>query len=179
MILIFNLQGLSRLLSFLTHPFSQTYVDAAGCPFMWWMSNVVDLIFWEKILKFFVLSGSGARYKLSQFLRLNPVCSKLKFMFSMGILFFGLKTTTHGKCDLKIWILEVSFIMWSGFQAKKLNTHWSSKLELAANWAEPKKVSTHLHYQPAEACPLPFRPVSLPPYPFPHLKLEVKLSRKF
>ena len=28
--------------------------------------------------------------------------------------------------------------MWSGFQAKKLNTHIEHELELAANWAEPK-----------------------------------------
>ena len=31
---LLNLQGVSRLLYFLTHPFSQTYVDTAGCPFM-------------------------------------------------------------------------------------------------------------------------------------------------
>ena len=31
----YELQGVSRLLSFLTHPFSRTYVDAAGCPFIW------------------------------------------------------------------------------------------------------------------------------------------------
>ena len=42
------------------------------------------------------------RYKLSLVFRLSPVCSKFKFMLSVGIQLFGLKTTSHGKSDLKI-----------------------------------------------------------------------------
>ena len=42
-----------------TPPFSRTYVDAAGSPFTWWTGIVADLIFWKKILNFFILSGSG------------------------------------------------------------------------------------------------------------------------
>ena len=30
-----DIQGVSRLLSFLTHPFSRTCVDTVGCPFMY------------------------------------------------------------------------------------------------------------------------------------------------
>ena len=56
-----------------------------------------------------------ARYKISLVFRLSLVCSKFKFMLSAGIQFVGLKTTSHGKSDLKIHILrsdlpcEVSF----------------------------------------------------------------------
>ena len=53
------LQGDPRLVSQVNHPFFRTYVGAAGCPFTWWMGNVVGLIFWKKILKFFIWSGSG------------------------------------------------------------------------------------------------------------------------
>ena len=41
----------------------------------------------------------GARYKPSLVFRLCLVCSKFKF--SAGIQFFGLKTTLHGKPDIK------------------------------------------------------------------------------
>ena len=41
----------------------------------------------------------GARYKPSLVFRLCLVCSKFKF--SAGIQFFGLKTTSQGKPDLK------------------------------------------------------------------------------
>ena len=47
-----------------------------------------------------------ARYKLSLVFRLSLVCSKFKFMLSAGIQLFGLKTTSHGKSDLKIHILR-------------------------------------------------------------------------
>ena len=43
-----------------------------------------------------------ARYKLSLVLGLSPVCSKFKFMFSVGFQLFSLKTSSHGKSDLKI-----------------------------------------------------------------------------
>ena len=41
------------------------------------------------------------RYKLSLVFRLIPVCSELKFKFSVGIQIFDLKTTSQGKSDLK------------------------------------------------------------------------------
>ena len=41
----------------------------------------------------------GARYKPSLVFRLCLVCSKFKF--SAGIQLFALKTTSHGKSDLK------------------------------------------------------------------------------
>ena len=34
--------------------------------------------------------------------------------------------------------------MWSGFQAKKLNTREEHELELAANWAEPENQAEHV-----------------------------------
>ena len=42
-----------------------------------------------------------ATFKLSLVFRLSPVCSKLKQKFFMDIQLFGLKTTSHGKFDLK------------------------------------------------------------------------------
>ena len=42
-----------------------------------------------------------ARYKLSLVFRLSPVCSKFNFILPTGIQLFGLKTTSHGKSDLK------------------------------------------------------------------------------
>ena len=43
------IQGVSRLVSKVTHPFSRTYVDAAGCPFAWWSGIEPDLVFEKKI----------------------------------------------------------------------------------------------------------------------------------
>ena len=54
----------------------------------------------EKIENFFG-SGSGPGYKSSMVLRLSLVLSMVKFKFSAYIQFFGLKTTSHGKSDLK------------------------------------------------------------------------------
>ena len=45
-----------------------------------------------------------ARYKPSLVFRLSLVLSMVKF--SAGIQLFGLKTTSHGKSDLKIHILR-------------------------------------------------------------------------
>ena len=42
-----------------------------------------------------------SKNKLSLVFRLSPVCSKFKFKFFAGIQLFGLKTTSHGKSDLK------------------------------------------------------------------------------
>ena len=38
--------------------------------------------------------------------KLIPVCSKLKFKFVTSIQLLGLKTTSHGKPDLKNWFLR-------------------------------------------------------------------------
>ena len=75
-------------------------------------------ICWRSRLSFYVVNGQcgrfdflkknfeifdfvkvRARYKLSLVFRLSQVCSKFKF--SVGIQLFGLKTTLHGKPDLK------------------------------------------------------------------------------
>ena len=40
-------------------------------------------------------------YKLSLVFRLSLVCSRIKYKFFAGILLFGLKTTSHGKSNLK------------------------------------------------------------------------------
>ena len=56
--------------------------------------------FLKQILNFFWVRVR-ARYKLSLVFRLSPVCSKFKFKFSAGVQLFGLKTTSHGKLDLK------------------------------------------------------------------------------
>ena len=55
-----------------------------------------------KKLKTFFLVGFRAWYKLSLVFRLSPVCSRFKFKFFAAIQLFGLKTTSHGKSDLKI-----------------------------------------------------------------------------
>ena len=57
--------------------------------------------FLKKISEIFDFIRFRARYKLSLVFRLSPVCSKFKFMLSAGIQPFGLKTTSHGKPDLK------------------------------------------------------------------------------
>ena len=51
-----------------------------------------EILFWFRV---------WARYKSSMVFRLSLVLSKFKFMLPMGIQFFGLKTTSHGKPDLK------------------------------------------------------------------------------
>ena len=43
-----------------------------------------------------------ARYNLSLVIRLSPVCCKLKFVFSVSIQLFVLKSTSNGKSDHKI-----------------------------------------------------------------------------
>ena len=57
--------------------------------------------FLKKNFEIFYLVRVRARYKLSLVNRLSPVCSKFKFIFSVGTQLFGLKTTSHGKSDLK------------------------------------------------------------------------------
>ena len=55
----------------------------------------------EKNFEIFYLVRVRARYKLRLVFRLSPVSSKFKFMLSAGIQLFVLKTTSHGKSDLK------------------------------------------------------------------------------
>ena len=43
-------------------PFSQTYVDAAGCPFTCWTSNRLGLIFWGQIYHVRWFSGQKVEY---------------------------------------------------------------------------------------------------------------------
>ena len=62
--------------------------------------------FLKKNFKIFYLVRVRARYKPSLVFRLSPVFSKFRFMFSVGIQLFGLKTTSHGKSDLKNHILK-------------------------------------------------------------------------
>ena len=57
--------------------------------------------FLKKNLKFFFWFRVWARYNSGMVFRLSLVCSKFKFMFSAGIQFFGLKTTSHVKPDPK------------------------------------------------------------------------------
>ena len=77
------------------HPFLRTCVGESGCHFTCWTNNVVGSIFWNFF--FFIIVRS--RYRLSLVFRLGLVCSNFKF--SAGIQLFGLKTTSHGKPDLK------------------------------------------------------------------------------
>ena len=71
------------------------------------------LDFWKKNLKFYFLVRVRTRYKLSLVFRLSPVCSKFKFMLSAGIQLFGLKTTSHGKSDLKNSFLgQIYHVKW-------------------------------------------------------------------
>ena len=57
----------------------------------------------------FFLVRVRTRYKLSLVFRLSPVCSKFKFMLSVGIQLFGLKTTSQGKSDHKNAFLRSGF----------------------------------------------------------------------
>ena len=62
--------------------------------------------FLGKKFEIFYFVRDRARSKPSLVIRLITVCSKFKFMFSAGIQVFGLKTTSHGKSDLKTHILR-------------------------------------------------------------------------
>ena len=57
--------------------------------------------FLKKNFEIFYLVRVRARYKLRMVFRLSRVFSKLNFMLSAGIQLFVLKTTSHGKSDLK------------------------------------------------------------------------------
>ena len=92
------LQGVSRIVSKVIHPFFRTYFDESGCPFTCWTSNGVGLNFWKKILNF-LLVMVRPRYRPSLVFRLSLVCSKFKF--SAGIQLFGMKITSYGKPYLK------------------------------------------------------------------------------
>ena len=131
--------------------------DHTGCPTIsvksetplfsdkcWWIRLPISVLnkqcggfdFLGKNFEISYLVRVRARYELSPLFRLSPLCSNFKFIFSVDIQFFGLKTTSHGKSDLKIWISEVRFTMCSGCQAKKLNTCRKHELEFAVNRAE-------------------------------------------
>ena len=81
------IQGVPRLVSQVTPPFSRTYVDVAGCPFTCWTSNGLGLIVWKKILTFFILAGSGPRTSSawfsgsSRFAASSSSCYPLVFNF--------------------------------------------------------------------------------------------------
>ena len=62
--------------------------------------------FLKKKFEIFYLVRVRARYKTSLVFRLSLVLSMIKFMLSAGFQRFGLKTTSHGKSDLKIHILR-------------------------------------------------------------------------
>ena len=87
-------------------------------------------ICWRSRLSFYVVNGQcgrfdflkknfeifdfvwvRARYKLSLVFRLSLVLSMVKLKFSPGIKLFGLKTTSHGKSDLKNAFFNDRFIM--------------------------------------------------------------------
>ena len=58
--------------------------------------------FLKKNFEIFDFVRVRARYKLSLVFRLSLVLSMVKFKLAAGIQLFGLKTTSHGKSDLKI-----------------------------------------------------------------------------
>ena len=57
--------------------------------------------FFEKKFKIILLIRVRGRYKSSLVFSLSPICNKFKFKLSVGIKLFGLKTTSHGKPNLK------------------------------------------------------------------------------
>ena len=63
--------------------------------------NCAQFDFLKKKFEIFYFVMVWATYKLSLVFRLSPVCSKLKQKFFVDIQLFGLKTTSHGKFDLK------------------------------------------------------------------------------
>ena len=58
--------------------------------------------FLKKNFEIFDFDRVRAGNKLRLVFRLSLVLSMVKFKFSAGIKLFGLKTTSHGKSDLKI-----------------------------------------------------------------------------
>ena len=60
----------------------------------------------KKKMEIFYFVRFRAKYKLRLVFRLSPVFSKFKFMLSMGIQFFVLKTTSHGISDIKYEFLR-------------------------------------------------------------------------
>ena len=62
----------------------------------------------------------------------------VKFKFSPGIQLFGLKTTSHGKPDLKNSFLRSDLPCEVVIRQKKLNTHRELELDHAQNQAEPE-----------------------------------------
>ena len=58
--------------------------------------------FLKKFFEIFDFVRVRARYKLRLVFRLSLVLSMVKFKLAAGTQLFGLKTTSHGKSDLKI-----------------------------------------------------------------------------
>ena len=92
----------------------------------------------KKFLTFYFFVMVRSRYKLSLVFRLIPVCSKFKLKFSVGIQLFDLKTTSHGKPDLRNSFLRSDLPCEVVFQAKKLNTSRDLELGHAQNKVEPE-----------------------------------------
>ena len=101
--------------------------------------------FEKKIWKLFFFGQARGEVKSSLVFRLCLVLSMVKV--SAGNQLFGLKTTSPGKSDPKnsflksdlrhggvqgeVWVWGHRFTKWSGFQAKKLNTHGEYELDHA------------------------------------------------
>ena len=63
----------------------------------------------KKKFEIFYFVRVKARYKLSLVFRVSTFCSMFKFMLSVGIQLFGLKTISHGKPDFKNSFLRSDF----------------------------------------------------------------------
>ena len=100
-----KLQGVSRLESKVKHPVFWTYVGAAGYPFTWWTGIVADLIFWKKIWNFLFCLGQGQVQAQAGF-QAQPCFQQVQVHVIHGYSLFGLKTTTHGKSDIKCEFLR-------------------------------------------------------------------------
>ena len=74
--------------------------------------------FLKKKFEIFFRVRVRARYESSLVFGLSLVLSMVKFKFSAGIQFFGPKTTSHGKSDLKNELFgQVYHVKW--FSAQK------------------------------------------------------------
>ena len=69
--------------------------------------------FLKKNFEILYFARVRARYKFSLVFRLSLVCSKFKLKFFVVIQLFGLKTTSHGKYDLKNEFLgQIYHVKW-------------------------------------------------------------------
>ena len=105
--------------------------------------------YFEKKFEIFYFVRVKARYKLSLVFRVSTFCSMFKFMLSVGIQLFGLKTISHGNPDFKNSFLrsdfpcEVVFRPKSWIPADNINSNllkitcWSWKPSWACTWPWP------------------------------------------